>query len=275
MAIRLKLLLESLDKTNPSAIIAAAGYPAGTALHQLAQIFFKQEGWLPDANDGKGSRSYRNNNPGNLDYQDSFKSIDPNVTRENGTGRFARFSKPTLGTRALIELKIMRWAAGNMPVTDTNLAMNPPYNPGEEPTIEQFIYTYAPPSENDTVGYINLVLNGLKSNFPDITKNTKVIDVIKNKKSSSLKKLSTDNITISPNPVSSGQQVTITVAPEFLPYKNIKLYIANSLNKIVDTHEWNSVTRGVLKFNAPAETGLYYLVIVADSDKTSGKLQVQ
>ena len=33
-----------------------------------AKIIANKEGWVKNMNKGRGSRSYRNNNPGNLDY---------------------------------------------------------------------------------------------------------------------------------------------------------------------------------------------------------------
>jgi len=87
--------------------------------------------------------------------------------------------------------------------------------------------------------------------------------------------LTANDITVSPNPVNSNMQVTITIQSEFLPYDNIQLAIMSSTGKVIDTHAWNNVTRGILKFNAPDTAGLYFITIIADSDKVATKLQVQ
>jgi hypothetical protein len=181
----------------------------------------------------------------------------------------------------LIEKKIIKWANGEMPVTTTNQNMKPAYNPTDPPSIKQFIYTYAPPAENDTAGYINMVLNGIKSVAPNATQDTLVIDIIKNTKLNTPQsdtktfKLSEDNITISPNPVSVSEQVTVTIQSDFLPYNTVRLAVATTAGKISDTHAWNNVTRGILKFDAPEAAGLYFISIIADSDKVATKLQVQ
>ena len=100
--------MSSIDKNNIDAILSASGYLSGSAPFEIAKIITKKEGWSATPNNGKGTRSYRNNNPGNLDGTD-FKDIDPQVTLEtmlDGTkGRYAKFSKPELGAKALIQKK--------------------------------------------------------------------------------------------------------------------------------------------------------------------------
>jgi len=262
--IRLRdILTEAVDKKNIDAVLKATGYSQSSPAYQLARIIAKKEGWLPDANNGRGSRAYRNNNPGNLDYQDDFKSIDPKVTRENGNGRFAKFSTPVLGAKALIEKKIIKWAEGGMPATDTNQNMQPKYNSGDKPTIKQFIYTYAPPSENDTAGYINMVLRGIKSVAPTATQDSRVIDIIKNKKltPASTSKLQASDFTIYPNPVSPDTELTIKVNADKLPIGVLNITIHNSTGKEIATHAWNDISKGILQFQSPKTTGVYLIKI--------------
>lgn len=169
----------NIDKSSLDAVLKATGYSQTSGAYVLAKIIATKEGWLANINGGKGSRSYRNNNPGNLDYQEDFKTIDPKVRKESGPkGRFAIFSKAELGAKALIEKKIIKWANGNMPATSANQTMKPKYISGSKPTIKQFITTYAPPSENDTDGYIAKVVKGVKSVKPNTTANTLVYDII-------------------------------------------------------------------------------------------------
>ena len=182
--IRLKSLLVEFDnnavtydKTSLTSVLDQTGYAKTSAEYILAKIIGTKEGWVANANAGKGSRSYRNNNPGNLMYQDSFKTIDRKVVRETN-GKFAKFSSPVLGAKALIVMKIKKWAAGGMPSTSTNLNMKPKYVKGEKPTIKQFMYTYAPPSENNTENYIKTVIDGVKSTYPKVSSSTKVYDIL-------------------------------------------------------------------------------------------------
>jgi hypothetical protein len=172
-------------KGNPSLrqVIINAGYPEGTKEYTFALSMGTREGWNSTSNGGVGSRSYRNNNPGNLDYSNNLKSIDPGVTLENnpyGSNRFAHFTTAELGAKALVEAKIKRWGNGNMPVTDGNTTLieqkkgGPQYKNGTLPTIAQFVYTYAPPNENDTELYISGLVADLKKIKPDTNRTTLV-----------------------------------------------------------------------------------------------------
>jgi hypothetical protein len=135
------------------------------------------------------TRSYRNNNPGNLDYQADFKTIDPKVIVEtmlDGTkGRYAEFSEPGFGSKALIDKKIIKWANGGMPITGGNSALivnakgGEKYIKGEKPTVAQFFYTYAPPNENKTEEYIKGFIDSIKKTKPNTTRKTKVSDLLK------------------------------------------------------------------------------------------------
>jgi hypothetical protein len=166
-------------------ILKSAGYAPGTIQYEMALSIGTKEGWNPKANNGVGSRSYRNNNPGNLDYSISLKNIDSGVTLENnpfGANRFAKFSTPELGAKALVETKIKRWADGNMPVTATNSSFPtyglPTWKKPQKPSIAQFIYTFAPPNENNSEGYVLNVVDSLKSSFPSINKNSIIKDFL-------------------------------------------------------------------------------------------------
>lgn len=182
--IRLKSLLVendntdiTYDKTSLTDVLNQTNYAKTSAEYILAKIIGTQEGWLATANAGKGSRSYRNNNPGNLMYQSSFTTIDPKVIKEPD-GKYAKFSSPILGAKALIDMKIKKWAAGFMPSTSTNLNMTPKYVSGTKPTIKQFMYTYAPPSENNTDQYINTIIAGVKTTYSKVSSSTKVYDIL-------------------------------------------------------------------------------------------------
>lgn len=167
----------NMNKDNLDEVISCSGYGAGTPEFKFAKIIATKEGWIKNLNNGKGSRSYRNNNPGNLDYYDGLKSIDSGVQKEKkldgSEGRFAKFSTPCLGTKALIEEKIKKWSKGQMP----NYGSAPGYVSGKVPTLKQFMYTYAPPNENDTTKYINDILKSLANR--EFTPDTSMDKIIK------------------------------------------------------------------------------------------------
>ena len=112
-------------------------------LQPLAEAIKRVEGYAP------GTRAYRNNNPGNI--WDGISS-----------GKTFRI-----------------WP--NLPVDDKGFVIYPSYQAGYEAllndlrikvnrgmTLEQLITMYAPPSENDTAGYIAMVAQqtGLPANVP-------------------------------------------------------------------------------------------------------------
>ena len=82
-----------------------------------------------------------NNNPGNLDYSEKYKNIDPKAYKQNGgteqTSRFTVFSDPNLGMAALLQ-----WIRNN-----------------ENLTFKKFFTKFAPPNENDTNSFYNTTLN--------------------------------------------------------------------------------------------------------------------
>ena len=161
------------EKKDLSGLILKSGYSKGTPEYEIAFFIGKQEGWAPK------TRSFRNNNPGNL-AGTNFKDIDPNVTLEPH-GRYAKFSSPIYGIKALVEKKIKRWANGKMPITAGNQDMifsrkaGNKYVKGEKPTVSQFFYTYAPPNENDTEKYINNFLSAIGKGS---TRDTKMVDLL-------------------------------------------------------------------------------------------------
>ena len=173
---------------NLRQVLIDAGYKEGTAAYQFAYSIGTKEGWNAKANGGVGTRSYRNNNPGNLDYSNSFKSIDPGVKLENnpyGASRFAHFTTAELGAKALVETKIKNWANGKMPITAGNQSIIVSYKGGNKyvkgtnPTIAQFFFTYAPPTDgNNTEKYITDVINDLGKVKSGINRNTLVKDIL-------------------------------------------------------------------------------------------------
>ena len=176
-------------------VLISAGYKSGTFVFELAAVIGTKEGYQK----GSTNRPSRNNNPGNLTGV-SYKDIDAGVVLEpenaKGERRFAKFSTPELGVKALVERKIKSWAKGNYPGTIVNgpgssegsnkyrSTWNVPDSlkgiSGEKVniTLEQFFYIYAPPSENNTEGYLTSVLATLKKTYPEIKRISKLIDYI-------------------------------------------------------------------------------------------------
>ena len=178
-----------INKDSLDEVIESSGYAKGTPHYEIAKIIATKEGWGAKANNGKGTRAYRNNNPGNLDYQEDFKTIDPDVTIETlldgKKGRYAKFSEPGYGAKALIDKKIIKWAERGMPITAGNSTLivsnkgGEKYIKGEKPTVAQFFYIYAPPNENKTEDYIKLFIELIKNTKPDTTRETLVNDLLK------------------------------------------------------------------------------------------------
>lgn len=114
------LLLSELNKAEQELVLDAV------------QIF---EGWK------KGSRSYRNNNPGNLEYNKYTKAYGATGT----DGRFAKFPSYHTGRNAL---RIILFKTKTYPTL----------------TIKQAIHRYAPNHENDSDRYAAFIIDYLKEN---------------------------------------------------------------------------------------------------------------
>ena len=176
-------------------VLKSAGYKEGTFAYEFALVIGTKEGYKK----GSTNRPSRNNNPGNLVWSSGeFSTLDPSATIEpvnsQGQQRFAKFSTPELGSKALVEKKILKWAKGGYPSTITNGCKqasityrsnnNVPDSlsciggKGVNLTIEQFIYIYAPPSENNTERYVNQVVTTLSKKIAGITRNSKIIDYL-------------------------------------------------------------------------------------------------
>lgn len=120
--------------------------PIGNVSNRLTALALgiqKIEGYF------KGSRSYRNNNPGNIEYGKRTISYGAIGT----DGRFAKFPDYETGLNALKRL-----------ITDVYI----------NNTLFQMISKYAPPSENDTKSYANSLASALGVKITD-----KVSDIIK------------------------------------------------------------------------------------------------
>jgi hypothetical protein len=174
-------------------VLLNAGYVEGKFVFELALAIGTKEGYRR----GSTNRPSRNNNPGNLAGA-NFRDIDPGVTIEppnaRGEQRFAKFTTPELGAKALVEKKIKKWANGNYPGTVVNSpqqsginyrrqwnvpsSLNGIAGRGVKLTLEQFFYIYAPPSDNNTELYITQIVNTLKRNYPTVTRFSRIIDFI-------------------------------------------------------------------------------------------------
>ncbi len=106
-------------------------------LYPFCMAIQKHEGWY------EGSRSWRNNNPGNIKYLGQAKTIGQD---KNG---FAIFENYQDGFNCLLNM-VRRAATGLSKV----------YNPDD--TIAQFFLKYAPPTDNNDSGrYAQVVANAL------------------------------------------------------------------------------------------------------------------
>lgn len=126
------------------ALILYLGYKTVSegGLTLLAEAIKQHEGWFP------GSRSYRNNNPGNLMYAGQAGAIGAD------DAGFAIFDSYQDGWNALLN-QLQLYAERGL-------------------TIGQMLEIYAPPSDNDTQAYIQSVVNYLNANGVNATPDTLV-----------------------------------------------------------------------------------------------------
>ena len=116
----------------------------------MADAIEKIEGYKP------GTRAYGNHNPGNLWVGESpgkFKRIFPKVPIDKEG--FLIFENYAAGRKALekdILLKVLKGM-----------------------TLEKFVYTYAPPNQNNTENYIKLM-----TEFTGIARDKKLLDLVNN-----------------------------------------------------------------------------------------------
>ena len=175
-------------------VLSNAGYDKGTMEYELALIIGTKEGYKK----GSNNRPSRNNNPGNLAWSSSLRAIDKDSILEppnpKGERRFAFFSTPEFGAIALVS-KVENWARGSYPSTIVSGSsakakeyrkkysvpdsLNGIAGKGVKLSIEQFMYIYAPPSENNTEKYINSIIASLQSKFPGITRTTPIYKYLK------------------------------------------------------------------------------------------------
>lgn len=80
----------------------------------------------------------------------------------------------------------------------------------------------------------------------------------------------------SPNPVAPGNSLTVTVDQSILPLTTVDLAMYSSTGTVVPNskHHWDNVSKGVLKFTAPEETGIFFIKINTGSSKTSGDVKI-
>lgn len=169
-------------------ILTSLGYKKGTLEHRMALTIARKEGY---GNNDETVRPRRNNNPGNLTGT-NFKDIDPFVTIEQAPEPiFAKFSSPEKGAEALVTKKIIGWANGDYPPTSTNGNNVAFQNKWDVPqsvrgiagknipmTFEQFVYTYAPPNQNNTEKYLNGILADLRADGINVNRNSKIKDYL-------------------------------------------------------------------------------------------------
>ena len=94
------------------------------------------------------ARGIRNNNPGNIRWGDKWKGLDEDGREKDKS--FCVFKKPEYGIRALA--KILRNYRDLHKIT----------------TVAGIIHRFAPPTENNTVAYINHVAKILKVDTDDV-----------------------------------------------------------------------------------------------------------
>jgi hypothetical protein len=112
----------------------------GKRLLDLQRVMAEHEGWIYDRPETKDkneeSLAFRNNNPGNL------RSSPFQIGQRNG---FAYFYNEEVGKMAHV------WDLYKKCIGETSTGLN------GESTLKDLIYKYAPPSENDSERYLQVV----------------------------------------------------------------------------------------------------------------------
>lgn len=118
------------------------------------------EGFYPS------SRAYRNNNPGNISYSNNLKIYGAVLEPKNSKGerRFAKFPTLQKGLEAKADY-INRIIAGEHSQYPKN------------PSLSVYMNKYAPPNENDTIGYIKKIIGYFAKKGAVITGNTKLSEI--------------------------------------------------------------------------------------------------
>jgi hypothetical protein len=81
------------------------------------------------------------------------------------------------------------------------------------------------------------------------------------------------NYTTYPNPATPNASVSITVNKSILPLAAIDLKIIKTTGAQVDSHHWDNVQQGILKFNAPSEPGVYMLQLSTGKSATDSNIK--
>ena len=114
------------------------------------------------------SRAYRNNNPGNLAFSELLRtkySADIESGTIKGEQRFAYF--PTLETGVSAKADYIE-----------RIVKGEHIKYPKDPTLAQYIYIYAPPSENNTERYINIIIDSFAKNDIIINRNTSLSKIV-------------------------------------------------------------------------------------------------
>ncbi|HCM64685.1 MAG TPA: hypothetical protein DIT05_19405 [Morganella sp. (in: Bacteria)] len=134
--------------------------------HWNKRVFKTQDG---DVKREGGSRSWRNNNPGNIEYGDFAKKFGAIGT----DGRFAIFPTEEAGRKAK-EYLIFESNGGRQLSTKGDYGAGLGY---KDKTLSQMLTAYAPKEENITNGYIKSVLSaaGVEKRMGDYTSEERAV----------------------------------------------------------------------------------------------------
>ena len=108
----------------------------------------------------------------------------------------------------------------------------------------------------------------------------KIDNFIKGKQTSntataSSEKITSSDCTIFPNPIGPNDEVTIRINQDKLPIESLDIEIFSGTGKSYSTHHWDDIQRGILKFTAPEESGVYIIQLSNNSNKFVLRLLVR
>ena len=78
-----------------------------------------------------------------------------------------------------------------------------------------------------------------------------------------------------PNPIGTNEEVTIRINQDKLPIKSLDIEILSVTGKSYSTHQWDDIQRGILKFDAPEDPGVYIIKLSTSLNKFGLKLLVR
>ena len=96
-----------------------------------------------------------------------------------------------------------------------------------------------------------------------------------NTTTASAETITNSDCTMFPNPIGTNEEVTIRINQDKLPIKSLDIEILSVTGTSYGTHQWDDIQRGILKFDAPEDPGVYIIKLSTSLNKFGLKLLVR